>query len=47
MVENGFEDRLPDPDGALEIYRQAHKIGSADALINIALYYLRGKHPFE
>jgi hypothetical protein len=43
MIENGFDDRPSDPEGALEIYRQAHKLGNADAVINIALYYLRGK----
>jgi TPR repeat protein len=47
MIENGFDDRPSDPEGALEIYRQAHKLGNADALINIALYYIRGKQPVE
>ena len=47
MIENGFDDRPSDPEGALEIYRQAHKQGNADALINIALYYIRGKQPVE
>lgn len=47
MIENGFDDRPSDPEGALEIYRQAHKMGNADAVINIALYYIRGKLPVE
>jgi TPR repeat protein len=47
MIENGFDDRPSDPEGALEIYRQAHKMGNADSVINIALYYLRGKQPLD
>jgi len=47
MIENGFDDRPSDSDSALEIYRQAHKMGNADAVINIALYYIRGKSPVE
>jgi TPR repeat protein len=47
LLENGFDDRPSDPESALEIYRQAHKLGNADAVINIALYYIRGKQPVE
>lgn len=44
MIEVGFEDRPADPEGALEYYKKAHKLGSTDATINIAIYYLNGVH---
>lgn len=40
MTENGFEDRIGDPETALEYYKKAFKMGSTDASINIALLYL-------
>lgn len=40
MLENGFDEKLSDHEQALEYYKKAHKLGSTDATINIALYYL-------
>ena len=40
MTENGFDDRIGDPEQALEYYKKAHKLGNTDASINIALMYL-------
>lgn len=40
MIELGFDDRVADPDYAMEIYKKAIKLGSSDAAINLALIYL-------
>jgi TPR repeat protein len=44
MIESGFEDRISDPETALDYYKRAHKLGNTDATINIAIYYLNGVH---
>jgi TPR repeat protein len=44
MVETGFEDRLADPEQALDYYKKANKLGNTDAAINIAVYYVNGVH---
>jgi len=44
MIEVGYEDRISDPEGAMQYYRQAHKLGNTDATINLAIYYLNGVH---
>ena len=44
MIEVGFEDRVSDPENALDYYKKAHKLGNTDATINIAIYYLNGVH---
>ncbi len=43
MIENGFDERLGDPEGALEYYKKAHKLGNTDASVNIAILYLNVK----
>lgn len=40
MTENGFDDRVGDPETALEYYKKAYKMGNTNASINIALLYL-------
>ena len=40
MLESGYDDKLSDPELALTYYKKAHKLGSTEAAINIALYYL-------
>ncbi len=40
MIENGFDERLGDPESALEYYKKAHKLGNTDASVNIAILYL-------
>lgn len=44
MTETGFEDKPGDPEGALEYYKRANKLGNTDAAINIAIYYVNGVH---
>jgi hypothetical protein len=43
MYEIGFDDKLPDPERALENYKYAHNKGNSDASINLAIYYLNGR----
>lgn len=43
MLENGFDQVLPDIESAMKIYKTAHNKGCSDATINIAFYYLSGK----
>lgn len=43
MLENGYDEKMSDPDQALEYYKRAHKMGNTDATINIAIYYLNVK----
>ena len=43
MLEHGYDDVLPTGDVALRNYKIAHSLGSSDATINIAMYYLSGK----
>jgi TPR repeat protein len=40
MNESGFNEKVSDPEQALEWYKRAHKLGNTDASINIALYHI-------
>lgn len=40
MLEIGFEDRVADPEQAIDLYKKAIKLGNSDAAINLALMYL-------
>ena len=44
MHESGFDEKIPDPEQALEWYKKSHKLGNTDASINIALFYLNGTY---
>tara|TARA_B110001450_G_C17538258_1_gene447538 strand:+ start:423 stop:902 length:480 start_codon:yes stop_codon:yes gene_type:complete len=43
MFEMGFDDKLPEPEKAIENYKFAHYRGNSDATINLAIYYLSGR----
>ena len=43
MFEMGFDDKLPEPEKAIENYKFAHYKGNSDATINLAIYYLNGR----
>jgi TPR repeat protein len=40
MLESGFDEKMSDPEQALEFYKKAHKLGNTDATINLALFHL-------
>jgi len=43
MLEQGYEDIAPQAEEALKMYKQAHNLGSLDATLNLAIFYLSGK----
>ena len=42
MIESGYDDKVGDPESAIDYYKKASRLGSTDGTINLALYHLNG-----